>query len=122
MKIALIWFVISALISVALLTKMPGYSSIASKMNNAIKISSELQLLEELKKLDIINKDVLQVKYREIHKDYKQAVIDSQIKGLPETVLYISLITLNLLNILVVIALSLLSYKNHLKKKALIHE
>ena len=64
MKIALIWFVISALISVALITIMPGYSSIASKMNNAIKISSELQLLEELKKLDIINKDVLQVKYR----------------------------------------------------------
>ena len=58
----------------------------------------------------------------EIHKDYKQAVIDSQIKGLPDAVLYISLIILNLLNILVVIVLSLLSYKNHLKKKTLIHE
>jgi len=50
-----------------------------------------------------MNKEVLQHKHYELHKNYKHAVINSKIEGLPVAILYFMLIGINLINVLAVI-------------------
>lgn len=103
-KIVLTWFLLSSILSILLVVRAPEYLPVGGNTADAIKTSSELQLLEQLISLDTMSKEALQNRYNELHKAYKHAVINSQIEGLPVAILYYMLIGINLINVLVVAA------------------
>ncbi len=102
MKLALVWFFLSASISIVLAINAPSFLPVGESTAEAIKISSELQLLDQLMSLRTVNSEILRSKHKELHKTYKQAAVNSQIENLPAVILFSTLIGLGIVNILVI--------------------
>ena len=101
MKIACIWFLISATLSMVLLVESTKVVPTGKKFDEFSKTSSELGLLSELISSAPVSEETLQDKYSELLKEYKNAVILAQIETLPISIYFYPLLFLNIVNVLV---------------------
>ena len=102
MKILLVWILFSSLLSIAILFNAPDFLPIGVSSSEVINHTSKIELLDELKSLESIDKKLLQDKRLELNKTYKSSVANAQLESLPINSLFFALLGLNKLNLLLI--------------------
>ncbi|MES9943929.1 MAG: hypothetical protein ABW080_03105 [Candidatus Thiodiazotropha sp.] len=105
MKIAYSWFLLSAILSIAIILLAPRALPVGDRVAEGMQLNSELQLLKDLLRQETIDRELLQNRYRELHRDLKPSVIRAQIEGVPKLIILLSLLGLNIINMLLAIGL-----------------
>ena len=109
MKMACIWFLISAALSMILLVESTKVIPTGKKFDELSRISTELGILSELISSAPVSEETLQNRYSELLKEYKGAVIFAQIETLPIAIYFYPLLFLNIVNVLVAIVMFFLN-------------